>query len=91
MVKDADQRKFGETTIFSADERREILDRILLNFEDDDRITGVLVVGSGAVGFDDDYSDIDLCIVIAKEADVFNVLRDWKGRIEDLFPVIQNF
>ncbi len=54
----------------------------------DSRIAGVSVVGSGAVDFDDCYSDIDLSVVATNEKDVLLVYQEWRARIEKLLPVI---
>lgn len=72
---------------FTPESRQETLKRILAALEEDERIIGVLIVGSGAVGFDDDLSDIDLSIV-ASDEDAEPVFRDWRARFEDLLPII---
>ena len=77
--------------LFSPEERQEVLDRTLTALRTDSRIAGVVVVGSGAVGFDDIYSDIDLSVVVASENNTLPVFREWKQRIEELFTVIQCF
>lgn len=74
--------------LFSPQEREKILNRLLSALKGDPRIAGVLVVGSGAVGFDDCYSDIDLSVVATKEKDVLPVYQEWRARIEKLLPVI---
>lgn len=72
---------------FSPAERQGILDLLLAELEGDREILGVLVVGSGAVGFDDVYSDIDLCVVIAESVDVHRKFQEWGLKIEALLPV----
>jgi len=74
--------------LFSPQEREEILNRLLSALKGDPRIAGVLVVGSGAVGFDDCYSDIDISVVATNEKDVLPVYQEWRARIEKLLPVI---
>ena len=76
---------------YTPEERQQILDALLDALKGDGCITGVLVVGSAAVGFQDDYSDIDLSVVMATEADVEPVFRDWDGKIQALFPVVTRF
>lgn len=78
-------------TLYSPEERQQVLDTLLDALRDDGRIAGVLVVGSGAVGFKDDHSDIDLSVVMTAEEDVEPVFRDWDGRIQALFPVVTRF
>ncbi len=69
-------------SFYSPEYRQATLDKVLAALEADERIIGVLVVGSGAVGFDDDLSDIDLCIVAADD-DAESVFRDRRHRFED--------
>jgi hypothetical protein len=54
----------------------------------DERIAGVVIVGSGAEGFDDPYSDIDLSVVVEIEDDTPRVFQDWRQWIERLLNVI---
>lgn len=60
---------------------------MLAALEADERIVGVIIVGSGAVGFDDDYSDIDLSVVCPDEKTA-EICEDWRSRFEKLLPVI---
>ena len=83
--------EYSNDVFFSPEERQGILDRVLSVLQNDARIAGVLIVGSGAVGFDDEYSDIDLSVVVAEEDDVTLVFREWRGQIESLLSVIQCF
>jgi predicted nucleotidyltransferase len=76
---------------FSPEERQSVLDRILLALRSDSRIAGVLIVGSGAGGFEDRYSDIDLSVVVAEEDEVLPVFGEWRGWIEQLFPIVHRF
>ena len=72
---------------FTPESRQEMLDRVLTALKADERIIGVLIVGSGAVGFDDDLSDIDLCIVCPDDQ-TLTIYKDWRERFEKLLPVI---
>jgi len=76
-----------DVPFYSPEYRQDTLDRVLAALEADERIIGVLVVGSGAVGFDDDYSDIDLCIVCPDDQ-THAIYQDWQGRFEKLLSVI---
>lgn len=88
MKNDRIRSNTHKENLFSPQEREEILNRLLSAFKADSRIAGVLVVGSGAVDFDDCYSDIDLSVVATKEKDVLPVYQEWRARIEKLLPVI---
>ena len=76
---------------FSPAWREHVLDRTLSLLEADARIAGAIIVGSGAVGFEDKYSDIDLCVVIAEEHDAVAVFQSWRQIIEQSLPVIHCF
>src|SRR5918998_3476491 len=47
----------------------------------DARITGAAVTGSAAVGREDQWSDVDLALCIAADADLGQVLADWTDRM----------
>ncbi len=47
----------------------------------DARITGAAVTGSAAVGHEDRWSDIDLALCVAADADLGQVLADWTDRM----------
>ena len=54
------------------------------------RITGLLVVGSGAEGFEDVYSDIDLCAVTTSADDVRPAFQEWGVKIREMLPVFHS-
>jgi predicted nucleotidyltransferase len=72
---------------FSPSERQRVLGRLLDALRQDPQLTGVLVVGSGAEGFDDAYSDIDLCVVLARAEEVRPAFQAWGVRFQQLLPV----
>jgi hypothetical protein len=72
---------------FSPSERQQILDRLLSSLRGDQRVQGVLTVGSGSEGFADIYSDIDLCVVIAQGEDVYSTFESWREKLEQLLPI----
>ncbi|MGB3717872.1 MAG: aminoglycoside 6-adenylyltransferase [Candidatus Promineifilaceae bacterium] len=76
---------------FTEEDRLTILNDLLASLGQDERLVGVLLVGSAADGFDDRYSDIDLSVVVAEDSQVSEVLSDWKTRIAVLFPVLSSF
>jgi predicted nucleotidyltransferase len=81
----------GGAQYFTPEQRQATLDRLLAAFETDDRIAGVIVVGSGSVGFGDAYSDIDLDVVMHAADDVAPVVADWTARIGEMFDVWGRF
>ena len=74
-------------SFYTPEYRQSTLDRVLAALKADERILGVLIVGSGAIGFDDEYSDIDLCIVCPDDQ-TLTIYQDWQSRFEKLLPVI---
>lgn len=79
------------TLRFTPAQRQAILDHLLTDLEKDDRIVGVLVVGSGATGFEDEYSDIDLAVVTASAAEVEPAACAWEQRVRECWTVRGHF
>ena len=48
-----------------------------------------MIVGSGGEEFEDEYSDIDLCVVVGKDDDILPAFKEWPVRITELFAIIQ--
>lgn len=76
---------------FTPAERIQTLDTLLDAFSSDPRLAGLLVVGSGATGFTDRFSDIDLSVILPEPAQVRPVLEDWVLRLDELLPVAHHF
>ncbi len=70
-----------------ATKRAEVLSRLSAALRDDRRLAGAVLVGSGANGFQDDESDIDMLAPVAAAYDAAAVFRAWQTRINDLLPV----
>ena len=79
------------TTAYSTESRLQILEKVIDMIKNDNRITGLILVGSGAYGFIDRYSDIDLTVPIFEGQDVIEVFRDWEEKINANFDVLQHF
>jgi len=77
--------------IFTPERRKEVLDLLITNLEEDKRIASVILVGSGAFDFIDNFSDIDLAIVTYTEYDLLSILKDWKEKILKLLDIIECF
>jgi len=77
--------------LYTAAQRQETLDRLLAALATDERIAGVIVVGSGSVGFEDAYSDVDLDVVMYAADDVAPVCDAWTERIRAMFEVWGQF
>ncbi len=77
--------------LYNSQSRQKTLEKLLEALESDHRIGGVLLVGSGAYGFKDEFSDIDLAVVVSEGQDVLTVFRDWESVIRVLLSVLWSF
>lgn len=64
-------------TMFTPTERERLREALVSAARDDPRITGAALTGSAAVGREDRWSDIDLALCVAAEADTARVIADW--------------
>jgi len=67
--------------VFTPDERERLRDALVSVARSDPRITGAALTGSGAVGGEDRWSDIDLALAVADEADFGQAIADWTDRM----------
>ena len=77
-------------THYSPATREAILDCLLTALQSDKRLVGLLVVGSGAEGFEDDHSDIDLCAVTTSADDVRPAFQEWGEKIRQMLPTFHS-
>lgn len=78
------------STHYSPATREAILDRLLTALQNDKRIAGLVIVGSGAEGFEDDYSDIDLCAITTLPDDVKPASQEWGVKICETLPMFHS-
>ncbi|MGV9677294.1 hypothetical protein ACWDSJ_18610 [Nocardia sp. NPDC003482] len=67
--------------MFTPEHRGALRDSLIRAAHADPRVVGAAVTGSGAVGREDDWSDIDLALSVAADADHDAVLADWTARM----------
>src|SRR5918994_5232425 len=77
-------------TLFTLEEREEIAERVSRLLGNDNRIEGVVVVGSLAHQADR-WSDIDLEVVVADGEELVAITSDWVGYLYELLPVVHHF
>jgi hypothetical protein len=65
------------TAMYTPDERARLLAVLVAAARADERITGAALTGSAALGAEDLWSDIDLFLGIAAEADLSPAIADW--------------
>ena len=87
MTKRIHQTNTNHPYHYSPATREATLNHLLTALQNDQRITGLLVVGSGAEGFADVYSDIDLCAVTTSADDVRPAFQEWGVKIREMLPV----
>jgi len=76
--------------LFRPKEREETTERVSRLLRDDSRVEGTVVVGSLA-SRPDRWSDIDLEVVVADNADLAAVAADWVNRLYEALPVLHHF
>lgn len=67
--------------VFTAEEREHLRDALVSVAGSDPGITGAALTGSSAAGGEDRWSDIDLALAIADEADFGQAIADWTDRM----------
>lgn len=67
--------------MFTPEGRGRLRDGLVSAAYADARITGAAVTGSAAVGREDQWSDVDLALCVAADADLGQVLADWTDRM----------
>ena len=77
-------------THYSPAIREATLNLLLAALQNDKRLSGLLIVGSGAEGFEDAHSDIDLCAVTTSADDVRPAFEEWGVKIHDMLPVFHS-
>ncbi len=80
-----------ESKLYDAEYRNRALKKLINALSGDDRITGAVLVGSGATGFRDRYSDVDLAVLIGEEARLEEIYADWWDRLHTLFNPVDAF
>lgn len=77
--------------LFTPERRVEILENLLIFLKTDDQISGVVMVGSTAENFRDNYSDINLLVITADNLPVYPVYHKWKTRFTALYNRLSSF
>jgi len=67
--------------MFTPDDRTRLRDALVEAARDDPRITAAALTGSAAVAVEDRWSDIDLALCVAGDADYRQVVANWTERM----------
>ena len=70
-----------------ADPRLEVVERVRRALEEDARIEGLVLIGSGAEGFRDELSDVDLIAAVAEPGDALAVGDECAARLREILPL----
>ena len=60
--------------------REKVLNHLVESLKTDQRIVSLVLVGSGAVGFTDQFSDIDIVAVVDPHQATTQAFQDWIKR-----------
>lgn len=77
--------------VFTSQERERIREQLVSDAKADSRITGAAHLGSAALGQQDRWSDIDLALSLAVDAELNGVLADWTARLYRDHAAVANF
>src|SRR2546430_17523862 len=67
--------------MFTPEDRTRLRDALVAAARGDPRITAAALTGSAAAGAEDRWSDIDLALSVAADADYGRVVADWTERV----------
>jgi predicted nucleotidyltransferase len=76
---------------FTPDERDEIARRLLELLREDERVASAELSGSGATGYTDRWSDLDIVVRAAEGADHRKLADSWSAKLYEHFPVVHDF
>jgi predicted nucleotidyltransferase len=76
--------------VFSVKDRADLRERLVDDARADGRITAAALVGSGAAAREDSWSDIDLALRVADDADPAEVAEAWTARMYREHGVVQH-
>jgi hypothetical protein len=77
--------------VFSGEDRERVRARVLELGRADPRVSGGALTGSGSVGAEDLYSDIDVAFGVAGDAEPAEVLGDWTSTLVEELGVLDHF
>lgn len=73
---------------FSPSDRATALHMLLIELEQDVNVVAAAVVGSGAAGFRDDFSDVDVLAIAANPTQTRSHFERWKAKLVSMFSII---
>jgi hypothetical protein len=80
-----------DVLVFTSQKREQIRGELVAAAKADSRIGGAAHLGSAALGQLDRWSDIDLALCLAPDADLNEVLIDWTTRLYRDHAAVANY
>jgi predicted nucleotidyltransferase len=77
--------------LFTEHDRFEVSRKLINLLKADNRIEGIVLVGSAAVGYFDEFSDIDLVAVVNLQHSTQEVFEYWKQTIQKVLTPVNYF
>ena len=77
--------------MYTPEERDEVAERLLALLREDERVERAELAGSGATGFADRWSDVDLIVIAAPGVDQQELADDWIQRVYAAVSVVHHF
>jgi predicted nucleotidyltransferase len=77
--------------LYTPEERDGVARRLLDLLREDERVARAELGGSGTTGYVDRWSDVDLIVTVADDADQEEVADGWIPRVYDALPVVHHF
>jgi predicted nucleotidyltransferase len=81
----------NEVLVFTSQQREQIRAELVAAAKADSRIAGAAHLGSAALGSEDRWSDIDLGLCLANDAQLDQVLIDWTARLYRDHAAVANY
>jgi predicted nucleotidyltransferase len=78
-----------DSMMYSESDRKNILDKIVMICKGIDAVDGVILVGSGAEGFTDKWSDIDLSVVTSNEDKTRHIWKEINKLLDSAFNIMK--
>jgi len=75
-------------SLFTVQDREDVKDFFLNLTQHNDNIISLILVGSGSIGFTDELSDLDFCIVVDNEDNIEKTMDDIISGIRNNYQVI---
>src|SRR5215472_7526466 len=80
-----------DVLVFTSQTREQIRKELVAVAKADSRIAGAAHLGSAALELQDRWSDIDLGLSLAPDADLNQVLVDWTARLYRVYRAVANY